>query len=89
MLSHHTTEGGSRHPINADQFARLVGERLRQNLYRDCEALDGWGKIGAIGVLFKLELAPYRYTFVGKGTLSGYLYHLEHESHIYARLDRL
>ncbi|KAJ4177368.1 hypothetical protein NW767_015142 [Fusarium falciforme] len=69
VLSHRTAEGGSRHAIDADEFARLVGEQLRQNPYRNCEALDGWGKTGATGVLFKLELAPYGNTFVGKGTL--------------------
>ncbi|KAG7114488.1 hypothetical protein HYQ44_008272 [Verticillium longisporum] len=89
MLSHRTAEGGTRHPIDADELARLVGERLCQNPYRDCGALDGWGKMGAISVLFKLELAPYGYTFVGKGTFSGHLRHLEHESRIYARLDNL
>ncbi|RKK19271.1 hypothetical protein BFJ67_g17503, partial [Fusarium oxysporum f. sp. cepae] len=62
---------------------------LRKNPYRDCEALDGWGKMGATGVLFKLELAPYGYTFVGKGTLSPHPRRLEHESRIYARLDRI
>ncbi|KAJ2897772.1 hypothetical protein MKZ38_004395 [Zalerion maritima] len=89
VLSHRTVEGDTQHPIDADEFARLVGERLRQNPYRDCEALDGWGKTGATGVLFKLELAPYGYTFVGKGTLSGHPRLLEHESRIYARLDGL
>ncbi|EGY20908.1 uncharacterized protein VDAG_02432 [Verticillium dahliae VdLs.17] len=73
VLSHRTAEGGTRHPIDADEFARLVGERLRQNPYRDCRALNGWGKMGAIGVLFKLELSPYGYTFVGKGTLHAYV----------------
>ncbi|KAM5361213.1 hypothetical protein ACJA88_014552 [Fusarium oxysporum] len=89
VLSHRSAEGGTRHPIDAHDFARLVGERLRKNPYRDCEALDGWGKMGATGVLFKLELAPYGYTFVGKGTLLLPLRRLEHESHIYARLDRI
>jgi len=89
VLAHRTHGGGNQHPIDADAFARLVGERLRQNPYRDCEALDNWGKMGATGVLFKLELAPYGYTFVGKGTLSAHLHRLEHESRIYARLDRL
>ncbi|KAK8013717.1 hypothetical protein PG991_009310 [Apiospora marii] len=78
-----------RHPITADQFTRLVGERLRQNPYQDCSALDGWGKRGAIGVLFRLELKPYGYTFVGKGTLSDNLEHLQHECRVYARLDTL
>ncbi|KAH6881158.1 hypothetical protein B0T10DRAFT_141469 [Thelonectria olida] len=89
VLSHRSAEGGTRHPIDADEFARLVGERLRKNPYRDCEALDGWGKMGATGVLFKLELAPYGYTFVGKGTLSPHPRRLEHEGRIYARLDRI
>jgi hypothetical protein len=89
VLSHRSAEGGTRHPIDAHEFTRLVGERLRKNPYRDCEALDGWGKMGATGVLFKLELAPYGYTFVGKGTLLPHPRRLEHESQIYARLDRI
>ncbi|KAJ6436762.1 hypothetical protein O9K51_10728 [Purpureocillium lavendulum] len=89
MLSHRIVKGATRHPIAASEFTRLVGERLRRNPYEDCEALDGRGKAGAIGVLFKLELAPYGYTFVGKGTLSCYLRRLEHESRVYARLNRL
>ncbi|KAH7190382.1 hypothetical protein DER44DRAFT_753204 [Fusarium oxysporum] len=89
VLSHRSAEGGTRHPIDVHDFARLVGERLRKNPYRDCEALDGWGKMGATGVLFKLELAPYGYTFVGKGALLPHPRRLEHESQIYARLDRI
>ncbi|KPM35462.1 hypothetical protein AK830_g11093 [Neonectria ditissima] len=43
----------------------------------------------ATGVLFKLELAPYGYTFVSTGALPGHPRLLEHESRIYARLNRL
>ncbi|KAH7377118.1 hypothetical protein B0T11DRAFT_273543 [Plectosphaerella cucumerina] len=89
VLSHRTAEGSNQHPIDADDFAHLVTERLRQDPYRGCRALNGWGKMGSTGVLFKLELAPYGYTFVGKGTLSGYLPLLQYESRIYAHLDRL
>ncbi|ROT38612.1 hypothetical protein SODALDRAFT_311485 [Sodiomyces alkalinus F11] len=89
VLAHRAAGGNNRHPIDADKFVRLMGERLRQNPYRGCIALDGWGKMGATGLLFKLELQPYSYTFVGKGTLSGRLHDLEHESRVYARLDRL
>ncbi|ORY64858.1 hypothetical protein BCR38DRAFT_390672 [Pseudomassariella vexata] len=90
VLSHRTAGGdGIRHCITADQFTRLVSERLRENPYRDCLALDGWGKIGAIGVLFKLEVPSYGYTFVGKGTLSDRLKRLQNECDIYARLDTL
>ncbi|KAF5978417.1 metalloprotease [Fusarium coicis] len=87
VLSHRSAEGGTRHPIDAHDFARLVGERLRKNPYRDCEALDGWRKMGATGVLFKLELAPYGYTFVGKGATESNP--LEHETKIYTQLDRI
>ncbi|PNY18821.1 Uncharacterized protein TCAP_07500 [Tolypocladium capitatum] len=54
-VSHRAAEGGTRHPIDAGEFTRLVGERLRRNPYRDCKALDDPGKSGAIGLLFKLE----------------------------------
>jgi hypothetical protein len=90
--SHRTVESGSRHPINASEFTSLVGEQLRQDPYRNCVAVDPHGfsgKIGLIGALFKLELAPYGYTFVGKGTLSTYLHCLKHESIIYSRLEKL
>ncbi|KAI1271441.1 hypothetical protein F5Y07DRAFT_382939 [Xylaria sp. FL0933] len=90
--SHRTAEGGNRHAISASEFTVLVGERLRQNKYRNCVAVDPHGlagKIGAIGALFKLELAPYGYTFVGKGTQSAHLCHLRHESLVYSRLERL
>lgn len=86
---HRSAKGGNRHPIYADTFIRLVCEQLRQNPYRKCDALDRRGKWGATGMLFKLELEPYGYTFVGKGALSGHPCDLEHESNIYARLDRL
>jgi hypothetical protein len=79
-LSHRVAGGvDTRHPINADEFTCLVGKRLCEDPYRDCRALDGWGKKGAIGVLFRLELAPYGYTFVGKGTWSNLLESLQHE----------
>lgn len=89
MLAYRAAGGNNRHPIDADKFVRLVGERLRQNPYYGCMALDGWGKMGATGLLFELELPPYGYTFVGKGTLSGRLRDLEHASRVYARLDWL
>jgi hypothetical protein len=46
-------------------------------------------KNGSTGALFKIELAPYGYTFVGKGTQSANLHCLQHESLIYSRLEKL
>ncbi len=89
--SHRTDEGGDRHAIKASEFTDLVGEQLRQNAYQHCVALDpnGFkGKIGAMGVLFKLELAPCGYTFVGKGTYGAHL-DRQHEGRVYSRLERL
>ncbi|KAH6653450.1 hypothetical protein BKA67DRAFT_537126 [Truncatella angustata] len=90
VLSHHIASGdGLRHPVAADQFTRLVSEQLRENPYKDCYALDGRGKKGAIGVLFELELTPYGYTFVGTGTLANGPKRLQHEWRVYTRLDTL
>ncbi len=89
---HRTVEGGNRHTISANEFTVLVGEQLHQNAYRNCVAVDPYGqkgKIGRIGALFKLELAPYGYTFVGKGTQSAHLGHLQHEGLVYSRLEAL
>ncbi|KAH8656784.1 hypothetical protein BGZ61DRAFT_466168 [Ilyonectria robusta] len=55
-----------------------------------------WASREAWIVLFKLELVPYGYTFVGKGIRSPHPWPcghetrlLNHESYMYARLDRL
>lgn len=83
------SDGSSRHPIDTDQFTDLVNRQLLRNPYQKCRTVDVWGKRGAIGWLFKLELSPHGYTFVGKGTLEGRLDRLEHEGQVYARLDHL
>ncbi|KAH6628925.1 hypothetical protein F5144DRAFT_580516 [Chaetomium tenue] len=88
-VSIHRSDGFSRHPIDADQFTDLVNRQLLRDPYQKCQTVDVWGKRGAIGWLFKLELSPYGYTFVGKGTLEGRLDRLEHEGQVYARLDHL
>ena len=92
MRSRYTVASGTRHPINASEFTSLVGKQLRRSPYQLCVALDPYaikGKFGAIGTLFKLELADYGYTFVAKGTQSAHLYCLQHESVVYSRLQRL
>lgn len=71
------------------EFTRLVDEQLRRDPYDYCELLSPWGMYGSTGVLFKLELAPYGYTFVAKGTTATLLCSLEHETNVYDKLHRL
>ena len=47
------------------------------------------GKIEAIRVLFKLELTPYNYTFVGKKTQSVHFRCLQHKSLVYSQFEKL
>ncbi|OAA45718.1 hypothetical protein ISF_09586 [Cordyceps fumosorosea ARSEF 2679] len=85
----HGVRGDGQHPITAHEFADLVTEQLQQDPYQGCEALLGQGKAGASGVLFKLELVQFGYTFVGKGSVSARPRRLEYESRVYQRLDKL
>ncbi|CAH0055276.1 unnamed protein product [Clonostachys solani] len=68
MLSYRiVSEASTQYLINANEFTRLVSLQLYKDPYRNCYALDRWGKKGAIGILFRLELKLYSYTFIGKG----------------------
>jgi hypothetical protein len=86
---HRTVTSDGRHPINVDELACLIREQLARYRDRDCEPLEKYGKHGARGTLFKLTLAPYGYTFVGKGTMSENVRHLLREGKMYGRLERL
>ncbi|OAA65091.1 hypothetical protein LEL_10538 [Akanthomyces lecanii RCEF 1005] len=85
----HDVEGNDRHPLDALEFTQLMTKELHEDVYKACFALDGWGKYGATGVLFKLEMALFGYTFVGKGTTSWKCSHLTHEGKIYQKLSKL
>ena len=89
VSSHRTVACDSRHPISVDELACLIQEQLARYRDRDCEPLEKYGKHGARGTLFKLTLAPYGYTFVGKGTVSDNVRHLLREGKMYGRLERL
>ncbi|EJP61042.1 metalloprotease-like protein [Beauveria bassiana ARSEF 2860] len=86
---YHGVGGNTRHPIDAQELTKLMSEQLRQDPYGSCDALIGRRKYGSSGVLFKLELARFGYTFVGKGTVSARPRRLEHECSIYQRLEKL
>ncbi|XWW94389.1 hypothetical protein V2A60_002332 [Cordyceps javanica] len=85
----HDVEGNGRHPLDAMKFTQLMATQLREDVYEVSLALDGWGKCGISGVLFKLEMASLGYTFVGKGTTSMNPSHLTHEGKIYRKLSNL
>lgn len=89
VSSHRTVASSSLHPIGIDELGPLIQEQLAQCLDRDCEPLEKYGMYGAIGVLFKLSLEPYGYTFVGKGTIHEFVPHLLHEARVYGRLEKL
>ncbi|KHO11494.1 Peptidase S28 [Metarhizium robertsii ARSEF 23] len=86
---HRAVGGNEQHAIDMAEFTRLVNEQLRRDPYDYCELLSPWGMYGSTGVLFKLELAPYGYTFVAKGTTATLLCSLEHETNVYEKLHRL
>jgi hypothetical protein len=86
VSSHRTPESSARHPVDTENFALLILEQLAQDLDEDCEPL---GKEGARGALFKLTLARYGYTFVGKGTVSVFVPDLRREGRRYQRLERI
>ncbi|KAM3560522.1 hypothetical protein ARSEF4850_003623 [Beauveria asiatica] len=86
---YHGVGGNTRHPIDAQELTKLMSEQLRQDPYGSCDALISRRKYGSSGVLFKLELARFGYTFVGKGTVSARPRRLEHECSIYQRLEKL
>lgn len=71
------------------EFARLVRKQLGRRLDRYCKPLDAHGKYGKRGALFRLTLARYGYTFVGKGTFAAAVRHLQREGRVYSRLERL
>ncbi|KAI0552141.1 hypothetical protein F4679DRAFT_592629 [Xylaria curta] len=79
---------GSRFIRTKDYFEQQPSENLSQHyIALDDNNLED--KTGAIGTLFKVELAPYGYTFVGRGTTRSDINHLQHESRMYSRLEHL
>ncbi|KAJ6438036.1 hypothetical protein O9K51_09458 [Purpureocillium lavendulum] len=83
-----THRGGKalRHPVDHAEWLRLLRAQLEETLDRGITPL---GQSGARGVLFKVTLLAYGYTFVSKGTIQAFIPDLEHEAAVYRRLDDL
>ncbi|KAH6653514.1 hypothetical protein BKA67DRAFT_507660, partial [Truncatella angustata] len=83
----HRPDGDSvHHRISHATFKTLLRDQLKRTLDDGIESLD---KGGARGVLFKVTLLAYGYTFIGKGTVPAFIEDLEHEVKVYQALQPL
>ncbi|KAH9225551.1 hypothetical protein K456DRAFT_1766872 [Colletotrichum gloeosporioides 23] len=81
--NHGSGRADARHPIDRTGFVKLLGEQLKQTLD---DGITPLGQGGARGVLFKISLLAYGYTFVSKGTVRAFIEDLEQEAAVYERL---
>lgn len=73
------------HPVNHEQWLHLLWKQMARSLDNGITPL---GEGGARGVLFRVTLLVYGYTFVAKGTVRAFIKDLEHEAIVYQRLKR-
>ncbi|KAG6285382.1 hypothetical protein E4U09_007337 [Claviceps aff. purpurea] len=73
-----------RHPISHSEWLSLLLNQLKRSLY---DGIKYQGVFGARGILFKVTLLAYGYTFVSKGAVSANIRHLQHEADIYKQLE--
>ncbi|EXA28898.1 hypothetical protein FOVG_19529 [Fusarium oxysporum f. sp. pisi HDV247] len=73
----------TRHPVNHEEWLRLLWKQLKQSLDDGIRPL---GEGGARGVLFQVTLLAHGYTFASKGTVRAFIKDLEHEAAVYERL---
>lgn len=83
---HRPSPNHARHPIDHVTFLRLLRQQFQQTLDDGVARL---GKGGARGVLFRVTLLTYGYTFVSKGTVQAFVSDLEHEAAVYRQLQPL
>ncbi|KAF4474315.1 hypothetical protein CGGC5_v016966 [Colletotrichum fructicola Nara gc5] len=81
--NHDGVRAESRHPINHTRFVKLLTKQLERTLD---DGVTPLAQGGARGVLFKISLLAYGYTFVSKGTVRAFIEDLEHEAAVYERL---
>ncbi|KKZ66527.1 hypothetical protein EMCG_01121 [[Emmonsia] crescens] len=79
----------SYHLFSKEKLCALVKDQLAHNLDENCECLDKKGMYGAVGVLFKISLTGYGYTFVAKGVQLLDEECLSNEASVYAHLSHL
>ncbi len=75
----------SRHSISHYKFLQLLSHQLKRTLNYGITSLD---ITSARGVLFKVTLLAYSYTFTSKGTVQTFIPDLEHKAHLQAAQGR-
>ncbi|KAL6881297.1 hypothetical protein J3F83DRAFT_758209 [Trichoderma novae-zelandiae] len=75
-----------RHPVTHSEWLQLLRDQMKQSLDAGIVPLELGG---ARGVLFKVTLLEYGYTFVSKGTVKAFIRDLQHEAAVYERLKPL
>lgn len=73
----------ARHPVNHVKWLKLLEKQLERSFD---DGITPLAESGARGVLFRVTLLAYGYTFVGKGTVRAFIKDLEHEAAVYSRL---
>lgn len=82
----HCVTDAHSHPVDHNAWLQLLQKQLKQSLDDGITPLHLGG---ARGVLFKVTLLVYGYTFVCKGTVRAFIKDLEHEAAIYRRLGQI
>lgn len=77
------SRGGGSHPVKHAQWLAMLRQQLEQSLD---DGITPLGQGGARGVLFKVTMLAYGYTFVSKGTVRAFIPDLQHEANVYKRL---
>ncbi|KAH0424815.1 hypothetical protein CcaCcLH18_11313 [Colletotrichum camelliae] len=74
------------HPIDRVEFLDLLRKQLQRTLDKGITPL---GRGGACGVLFKVTLLEYGYTFVSKGTVEAFIRDVVNEAAVYEHLQQI
>ncbi|KAI4193051.1 MAG: hypothetical protein LQ346_004017 [Caloplaca aetnensis] len=82
----HRKNGRSHHRISAEQLCVSLQQQLGRRLAYNCTDLQIYG---SRCMMFKVSTAAYGYTFIAKGTIGGFIPHLQHEAQVYHRLRKL
>ncbi|KAL7938208.1 hypothetical protein V8C35DRAFT_291220 [Trichoderma chlorosporum] len=76
----------ARHPVSHEKWLDLLQKQLQHSLDDGITPLK---QGGARGVLFKVTLLAYGYTFLAKGTVQAFISDLSHEAAVYDRLKSM